>query len=194
MPTDLTATSKLTAFLTLYYLILAIRVIRLRIKNKIALGDGTLQFLLGSVLPAIVKTASKSTEDASSSKTGSVESNLENRYASLQKAIRAHNNLAQYGPWTILLFPLCELQSTLPLYWLNNLAVIFAVARVLHVEAGISSSSSLGFGRSLGMSVTFATMFILAFALIYPTLAPWLKPLLQSISLKVPIFQKIFVE
>ena len=103
----------------------------------------------------------------------------DNKYSSLQKAIRAHSNLAEYGPWTILLFLVCELRESIPLGWLHAMATIFIVARVLHVEFGMKASAALGFGRTLGMALTFTIMMTLAFSLLIPILS-------QTVAIYIP--------
>ena len=51
----LEVTAKVISFLTVYYVLLAAKVIRLRFQHKVSLGDGSLQFIIGTVLPAILK-------------------------------------------------------------------------------------------------------------------------------------------
>ena len=78
----------------------------------------------------------------------------------LNRRIRAQGNLAEYGPFGLILMFLAESQGAWP--WLVALiAGIFVVGRLLHGYA-FSFTPNWAFGRFSGMLMTFTGLFLFA--------------------------------
>lgn len=108
--------------LTIVYLVLSIRTIKMRRRSKTAIGMGS--------------------------------------DASLQRAIRAHGNFAEYAPLALILMALMELNEGSPMV-LNICGALFVLGRVLHAY-GISNANENFKWRISGMLITFTTLGTLA--------------------------------
>ena len=91
-------------------------------------------------------------------------------HASLQQAIRAHGNAAEYIPIFLVLLAVFELNRG-PLWALHFLGVSFVLARLAHA-AGIYAPSGRSGGRVVGMVGTFTVLCLLALGNLWRLLAP----------------------
>jgi uncharacterized protein len=84
-------------------------------------------------------------------------------------AMRAHSNFVEYTPFFLLLLGAIELALGSP-FWLWTVSGLFLVGRVLH---GLGMTSTVKFGREIGIVVTMLTLLGLAVvAIAVPYLAP----------------------
>jgi len=80
----------------------------------------------------------------------------------LNRAIRAHGNLAEHAPF-VLLMMLCYEMSGGARWLLIASGAIFLVARILHA-LGLLRTAGTSFGRFWGVVLTWAVLFVLALA------------------------------
>jgi len=80
----------------------------------------------------------------------------------LNRAIRAHGNLAEHAPF-VLLMMLCYEMSGGARWLLIASGAIFLVARILHA-LGLLSTAGTSFGRFWGVVLTWVVLFVLALA------------------------------
>lgn len=82
--------------------------------------------------------------------------------AGLERAIRAHGNLAEYAPIVLLLMVIVESVGGSP--WLLHIAgSLFILARVFHA-IGISGRSGPSSGRKVGTATTWVVLLVLSLA------------------------------
>jgi uncharacterized protein len=74
----------------------------------------------------------------------------------LQQAIRAHGNIIEYAPLTLLLLLVLALLD-LGALWLHGLGIALTLGRVLHAW-GLSTNPGTSFGRSAGILLTWVTL------------------------------------
>ncbi len=80
----------------------------------------------------------------------------------LNRAIRAHGNLAEHAPF-VLLMMLCYEMSGGARWLLIASGAIFLVARILHA-LGLLRTAGTSFGRFWGVVLTWVVLFVLALA------------------------------
>ncbi len=83
----------------------------------------------------------------------------------LARAIRAHGNLVESAPLTLLLLLIAELSQALTATWLHAAGALIVIGRALHA-LGLSRSAGTSFGRSVGTALTWLALLGLALALI----------------------------
>lgn len=80
----------------------------------------------------------------------------------LERAIRAHGNLAENAPIVLLLMLICELNGG-AVALLHVAGAAFIIARVLHAQ-GLTATAGLSKGRFYGVLVTWIVIIALALA------------------------------
>ena len=90
---------------------------------------------------------------------------------SLERAIRAHANFAEYVPFSLLLIVMLESLTRLP--WLIHLlGMALVISRVIHAY-GISQADENIRYRVFGMATTFTVLGISAFSLLVSLMIKW---------------------
>jgi uncharacterized protein len=87
----------------------------------------------------------------------------------LQRAVRAHGNLAEFLPTALLLMIIVELQGAPPLV-LHALGIALVVARLAHAF-GVLRSSTASPGRFFGTAVTWTMILAAAGVSVYYAIA-----------------------
>jgi len=78
--------------------------------------------------------------------------------STLERAIRAQANFAEYVPLALLLLLVLEL-SRFSIYWLHVIGALLVLARLMHGYA-LAFQGSLRFGRVWGAALTFAVLLV----------------------------------
>lgn len=82
----------------------------------------------------------------------------------LERAIRAHGNLVEYAPITLLLMALVE-TSGASLWLLHGCGSVLVVSRVLHAT-GMAGNRSVSNGRKFGIAGTWLVLLVVSAAAI----------------------------
>lgn len=80
--------------------------------------------------------------------------------ARLARAIRAHGNALEWGILTLVLLLIAE-ENRASVLLLHACGIALLLSRVLHA-LGLTGSSGLSFGRTVGMVLTLTTIIVLA--------------------------------
>jgi len=80
-------------------------------------------------------------------------------------AVRAHANLMEYAPLTLLLLGVGELNGVHEL-WIYALGMLFLISRLAHAWGFIKSRGGQHMGRFIGTAGTWLTLLILALLLV----------------------------
>lgn len=89
----------------------------------------------------------------------------------LNKAIRIHGNFAEHVPFALLMMMLCEMTG-ISIYFIHAFGIMLVISRLLHAY-GLSKTSVLSWGRTIGIIGTYtvillaALLLLLRFALAY---------------------------
>ncbi|KAI9218792.1 membrane-associated, eicosanoid/glutathione metabolism protein [Blastocladiella britannica] len=140
---NLPITAVAGSVLGLYGVGLTFRVIAMRVKNKVSLGDGTMQFIMNYLRVQKEQPNDKAALAAASDIFGS-------KYFKLNSYIRAHGNFIENTPWIVVLSALVELTGALSPAVHRAIMSAFVVGRVAHVELGVLRPTGLGLGRTAG--------------------------------------------
>jgi uncharacterized membrane protein YecN with MAPEG domain len=76
----------------------------------------------------------------------------------LERAIRAHANLAEYAPLGVLLIALAEMNGAPP-WWIHVTGAVLVVARCLHAW-GLGGTSGVSMGRFWGTALTWLAILL----------------------------------
>ena len=76
----------------------------------------------------------------------------------LERAIRAHANLAEYAPLGVLLIALAEMNGAPP-WWIHVTGAVLVVARCLHAW-GLGGTSGVSTGRLWGTALTWLAILL----------------------------------
>ncbi|CAG8492691.1 7238_t:CDS:2 [Diversispora eburnea] len=149
------------SFFAFYYVLLSVRVIKNRIKNKISLGDGVLEFL-----SFVDQERSKEQPDETKAqKHPYARRTIDySTYRHVQRVVRAHANFAEYVPFTLLLLFFIEVNNYLSSFWLHVVCSIFLFARIAHADIAFNNDDdklALSMWRRVGAVLTF---FVIIFA------------------------------
>ena len=90
-------------------------------------------------------------------------------HTSLQQAVRAHGNAAEFIPVFVILLAIYELNHA-PTMALHAFGVAFLLARLAHAW-GLYSSTGKSIGRATGVVGTFTVLIVLALANLWRVLA-----------------------
>lgn len=82
-----------------------------------------------------------------------------------QTAVRAHANLLEYAPLTLILMGVGELNGVSEI-WIYGLGILFVASRLAHAWGFIRSRGGQHIGRLLGTAGTWLTMLVLALLVI----------------------------
>ncbi|RHZ62268.1 hypothetical protein Glove_341g28 [Diversispora epigaea] len=147
-----------------YYVLLSVRIVKGRVKNKISLGDGVLEFI------SFVD-QERSKEQPDETKNQSIQKHPYSRrtidhstYRHVQRIVRAHANFAEYVPFTLLLLFFIEVNNYLSSFWLHVVCSTFLFARISHADVAFNNNDdklALSKWRKIGVSLTF---FVIIFA------------------------------
>ncbi|EPZ36454.1 hypothetical protein ROZALSC1DRAFT_26521 [Rozella allomycis CSF55] len=146
------------SFLSLYYVLLSYRVIKKRVQLRIALGDGTAEFLCEQL-------------NSGDYKQGKVEPLKNEKYMSMLKAIRSHGNFNDYVPLILVLMYLVESQDHSSKLFMRFISALIIFGRVVHVELGVRGKMALGRGRVVGMISTLTSIILLSVTAMWHCLA-----------------------
>ena len=89
---------------------------------------------------------------------------------SLERAIRAHGNFAEWVPMLLIAMLLLELEGIGRIF-LHVFGVSLIISRILHA-VGLKKSSGKSWGRFLGAGLSFTLLAVAGVVLIYGALSP----------------------
>ncbi|CAG8754481.1 32250_t:CDS:2, partial [Gigaspora margarita] len=130
-----------TGIFAFYYVLLSLRIISIRRKYHIALGDGLLEFIA-----FVDQERTKSLPDVdSSTKMAHPFSNVNidyTKFRQLQRAVRAHANFSEFIPLGLLSIFFIEINNYLSSTWIHIVCGALLVSRICHAELAFNDKNN----------------------------------------------------
>lgn len=93
---------------------------------------------------------------------------------SLNLAVRAHANFAEYVPLAVILLALVEAGTAAPVWALHLLGSGLLVGRLMHGYLGLNRSAGYSVGRLWGTGLTWLVMVVTALMLVATAVGRWM--------------------
>lgn len=95
-------------------------------------------------------------------------------HETLDRAMRAHGNFAEYVPLALLLLLLVESATATSPWIAHVLGIVLLIARLLHGFAGLNLESGYSLGRFWGTAMTWLVIAVAALMLVVTAAGRWL--------------------
>jgi len=92
----------------------------------------------------------------------------------LDRAVRAQANFAEYVPLALLLLALVEAGTAAPAWLVHALGGALVIGRVMHGFFGVNRSAGISFGRFWGTALTWLVILLAALVVLATAVGRWL--------------------